>query len=202
MLTLMEGEQAVRYARLIINCHLDKKLHASSSLPKIFSQKAGVFVTLHTYPKQKLRGCIGIPYPIMSLENAIKAAAESVTHDPRFSALKIEESDRVVIEVTILTPPTKIQVKNPQQYLDEIKIGRDGLIAEQGYYKGLLLPQVPVEQEWTVEEFLSQTCLKAGLQPDAWFNTETILYHFSGQIFYEVSPKGDVKEKKIDGSNN
>jgi uncharacterized protein (TIGR00296 family) len=202
MLTLREGEQAIRYCRLIIDCHLNKKPLASSSLPKIFLQKAGVFVTLHTYPTQQLRGCIGLPYPIMPLENAIKEAAESVTHDPRFSPLKIEEIDKVIIEVTILSPPIKIIVKNPQQYLDKIEIGRDGLIAEQGYYKGLLLPQVPVEQGWTVEEFLTQTCLKAGLLPDAWFNTETILYRFSGQIFYEVSPKGEIREKKIDGSNN
>lgn len=202
MLTLREGEQAIRYSRLIIDCHLNKKPLASSSLPKIFLQKAGVFVTLHTYPTQQLRGCIGLPYPIMPLENAIKEAAESVTHDPRFSPLKIEEIDKVIIEVTILSPPIKIIVKNPQQYLDKIEIGRDGLIAEQGYYKGLLLPQVPVEQGWTVEEFLTQTCLKAGLLPDAWFNTETILYRFSGQIFYEVSPKGEIREKKIDGSNN
>ena len=177
-------------------------LNVSPSLSQNFSQKSGVFVTLHTYPKQQLRGCIGIPYPMMPLENAIMEAAQSATHDPRFPPLKKDEINRVIVEVTILTPPIKILVENPQQYLKEIKIGRDGLIAEQGHYKGLLLPQVPVEQGWNVEEFLTQTCLKAGLLPDAWFDSDTILYRFSGNIFYELSPNGDIREKKIDGSNN
>jgi uncharacterized protein (TIGR00296 family) len=202
MLTFTEGEQAVKYARLIIDRHINKKPHVPFPLPKIFLQKAGAFVTLLTYPKQQLRGCIGIPYPIMPLTNTIKESAESVTQDPRFSPLKKDEMDKIIIEVTILTPPTKIIVKNPRQYLDKIKIGRDGLIAEQGYYKGLLLPQVPVEQRWSIEEFLTQTCLKAGLLPDAWFNTETRLYRFSGQIFYEISPNGKIREKDINGSNN
>ena len=157
MLTFKEGEQAVRYARSIIEHYLNKKPHTAPSLSQNFSQKSGVFVTLHTYPKQQLRGCIGIPYPMMPLENAIMEAAQSATRDPRFPPLKKDEINRVIVEVTILTPPIKILVENPQQYLKEIKIGRDGLIAEQGHYKGLLLPQVPVEHGWNVEEFLTQT---------------------------------------------
>lgn len=86
--------------------------------------------------------------------------------------------------------------------MKKIKIGKDGLIAEKGYFKGLLLPQVPIEQGWDVEEFLNQTCMKAGLPPDSWIDKDTKIYQFSGQIFTEMSPKGDIKEKKIDGSNN
>ena len=91
-------------------------------------------------------------------------------------------------------------MNQPQDYLSNIEIGRDGLIVEQGFYKGLLLPQVPVEQGWDKEEFLSNTCMKAGLMPDAWFDNSTKISRFSGQIFTEISPGGEIKEKKIDGS--
>ena len=77
------------------------------------------------------------------------------------------------------------------------RFGKDA--KEKDYFKGLLLPQVPIEQGWDVEEFLNQTCMKAGLPPDSWIDTETKIYQFSGQIFTEMSPKGEIKEKKIDG---
>ncbi len=83
-----------------------------------------------------------------------------------------------------------------------IEIGKDGLIVEQGFYKGLLLPQVPVEQGWDKEEFLSNTCMKAGLLADAWFEKNTKISKFSGQIFTEVEPRGEIKEKNLDGSDN
>ena len=111
-----------------------------------------------------------------------------------------KELDDIIIEVTILTRPELIKVNNPQDYLSEIEIGRDGLIVEQGFYKGLLLPQVPVEQGWNEEEFLSHTCMKAGLTPDAWFDKNIKISKFSGQIFTEISPRGEIKEKKINGS--
>jgi hypothetical protein len=104
--------------------------------------------------------------------------------------------------VTILTKPEVIKVKQPQEYPSHIKIGKDGLIVEQGFYKGLLLPQVPIEQEWNTEEFLSHTCMKAGLLPDAWFDKDIKISKFSGQIFTETKPKGQVKEKCLNGSNN
>jgi len=120
--------------------------------------------------------------------------------DPRFPPLEIDELDRIIIEVTVLTKPEVIKVDDPKDYVEHIKIGRDGLIVEQGFYKGLLLPQVPVEQGWDKEEYLSHTCMKAGLMPDAWFDKSTKIYRFSGQIFTETVPDGEIKEKKIDGS--
>jgi len=120
--------------------------------------------------------------------------------DPRFPPLEIGELNRVIIEVTVLTKPEIITVDDPKDYVEHIKIGRDGLIVEQGFYKGLLLPQVPVEQGWDKEEYLSHTCMKAGLMPDAWFDKSTKIYRFSGQIFTETVPDGEIKEKKIDGS--
>ncbi len=201
MLQLNEGKLAVHLARNTIENHLQKTKENKSQLTQNFSQKSGAFVTLHTYPQKLLRGCIGIPYPIMPLQQALTEAAVSVTHDPRFPPLKREELPNVVIEITVLSPPILISINSPKDYMEKIIIGRDGLIVEKGYFKGLLLPQVPIEQGWDVEEFLNQTCMKAGLPSDSWIDTETKIYQFSGQIFAEISPKGEIKEKKIDGSN-
>jgi len=202
MLNLEEGKKAVNLARNTINDFVKNKKNTISDLKGVFLEKQGTFVTLHTYPKHDLRGCIGIPYPIMSLKDAIIEAAKSSTRDPRFYPLSVDEVDKVVIEVTILTKPSIIKVTNPKDYLSNIKIGIDGLIVEGGVYKGLLLPQVPVEQGWDVEDFLSNTCMKAGLLPDAWINEKIKVFKFSGQIFTEIKPKGNIVEKLIDGSDS
>lgn len=199
MLDLEEGKKAVRFAREIIENYVRKKEIKLKDLGEKFSEKKGAFVTIHTYPEHDLRGCIGIPLPIMPLKNSIYEAAVSATRDPRFPPLSEEELDRIVVEVTILTKPEIIKVNNPSEYPSKIKIGRDGLIVEQGFYKGLLLPQVPVEEKWDEEEFLSHTCMKAGLMPDAWLEKETRIYRFSGQIFTELTPRGEIEEKKLNG---
>jgi uncharacterized protein (TIGR00296 family) len=88
-------------------------------------------------------------------------------------------------------------VDKPTEYPTKIKVGRDGLIMERGHYKGLLLPQVPVEWNWKEEEFLCQTAMKAGLSPDAWLLKDTKIYRFQAIIFEEASPKGQIKQKTI-----
>jgi uncharacterized protein (TIGR00296 family) len=135
------------------------------------------------------------------LEDAIIESAQSATRDPRFPPLESHELNAIIIEVTILTTPELIKVNQPTEYPTHITVGRDGLIVEQGFYKGLLLPQVPIEQQWTVEEFLSNTCMKAGLLPDAWFEKNIKISKFSGQIFTEMKPNGPIKEKHLDGSD-
>ena len=202
MLQIEDGKKAVIFARKTIEEYVKNKKKPSTVSEGFFKEKQGAFVTIHSYPSHELRGCIGIPLPVMSLEEAIIEGATSATHDPRFPPLSNEELENIIIEVTILSPPEKIDVETPEEYLNKIQIGRDGLIVEQGFYKGLLLPQVPVEQGWDKEEFLSHTCMKAGLLPDAWFDKSTKISRFSGQVFTEVEPKGEIKEKKLDGSNN
>ncbi len=199
MLNLEEGTKAVQFARHIIQEYVQQRKESSSNLGQVFHEKQGVFVTLHTYPDHELRGCIGIPLPILSLQEAIFEAAQSVTHDPRFPPLQEGELDAVLVEMTVLTKPELINVKQPKDYLENIEIGRDGLIVEHGFYKGLLLPQVPVEQEWDKEEYLSHTCMKAGLPPDAWFDKTTRVLKFQGQIFTEVKPHGLIQETHLDG---
>ena len=127
--------------------------------------------------------------------------AKSATRDPRFMPLEESEFDGIIIEVTVLTKPELIKVDKPEEYLSKIEIGRDGLIVEQGFFKGLLLPQVPIEQGWEVQEFISHTCMKAGLMPDAWVNKNTKIFKFSGQIFTEIEPRGIIEEKRLDGSH-
>ena len=192
---LEEGEKLVRYARRVIENHVNGR---DTEEMENFDEKRGVFVTLHTYPDKMLRGCIGIPEPVMPLNKAIKEAAISACHVPRFPPLGREETDSVVVEVTVLTPPQLLKCK-PDEYMECIEIGKDGLIVERGYYRGLLLPQVPVEYGWDVETFLQHTCMKAGLPADAWKDEKTRLYKFQGEIFAEEEPKGRVMRVETDG---
>jgi uncharacterized protein (TIGR00296 family) len=202
MLELDDGKKAVVFARQVIEEFVRNNRLFDTDLSDVFKERQGVFVTIHTYPDHNLRGCIGIPLPIMPLKQAIADGAKSATHDPRFPPLSVDELTNIIIEVTILTKPEIIEVSEPNRYLEEIEIGRDGLIVEKGIFKGLLLPQVPIEQSWDKEEFISQTCMKAGLMPDAWFEKDTKISKFSGQIFSEIMPRGEIEEKKLDGSDN
>jgi len=201
MLSFDEGKKAVVFARKVVDLYVKEKNYLDMDLGKIFLEKQGAFVTIHTFPDHDLRGCIGIPLPVMSLKDAIVEGARSVTRDPRFPPLEEGELDRIIIEVTILTKPELIKVDKPEDYLSKIEIGKDGLIVEQGFFKGLLLPQVPIEQGWEKQEFLSHTCMKAGLMSDAWQNENTKISKFSGQIFTEIEPRGKIEEKRLDGSH-
>jgi uncharacterized protein (TIGR00296 family) len=202
MLNHTDGAQAVRLARQILENYVTHTKNSLHPLGNSFFQKQGVFVTLHTFPAHQLRGCIGIPLPVMTLQDAIIEAARSVTRDPRFPPLSELELDTVIVELTVLTTPELIQVKQPQDYPSHLKIGKDGLIIELDFNKGLLLPQVPVEQRWTKEEYLSNTCIKAGLPPDAWLDKNIKISKFQGQIFTETKPRGPVKETHLNGFHN
>ena len=128
-----------------------------------------------------------------SLFNALEdAAISAATKDPRFPAVKSKELDSITFEVTILTPPKKVVVSKPEEYLSKIKVGRDGLIVKHGFYSGLLLPQVPVEYGWNEKEFLEYTCEKAGLPKNYWKNSETEIQKFEGIVFKEENPNGTV----------
>jgi uncharacterized protein (TIGR00296 family) len=199
MYTLADGKFAVKVARKTITALLNKKPKPKFKFPEKFNDKSGVFVTLNTYPDEQLRGCIGYPEPREKLKLAlIDSAISASTRDPRFNPVKKSELDHIVIEVSLLTPPELIKVNRPREYLNKIKIGKDGLIIEKGMYRGLLLPQVPVEWKWDVEEFLAHTCMKAGMSPDSWFEKDVKLYKFSAEIFSETEPGGKVVRKKLE----
>jgi uncharacterized protein (TIGR00296 family) len=196
MLRKSEGELAVKLARKAIEDNIKNGIKIKpESLPPIFKEKRGVFVTLNKKKGGKeLRGCIGRPYPIMQLGEAIiESAINAALEDPRFSPVNPEEIDDLIIEVTVLTVPERIKAK-PADLPGKIVIGRDGLIVATPMSQGLLLPQVAVEHGFDSMEFLSQTCMKAGLMPDAWLNGADV-YSFAGQVFEEVEPCGEVREK-------
>ena len=200
-LTQEEGEYLVKLARNAAETYLKKGeiLKAPSDVPSKFKEHCGVFVTINKVEgKEHLRGCIGLPYPTTMLAQAvIESAISSATQDPRFLPMTAEELDKVVFEVSVLTPPMPVEVENPQDYCSKIKVGKDGLIVERTYCKGLLLPQVPVELHWDEETFLCECCVKAGLPPDSWLLKGTKVYNFQAIIFEEISPKGKIQRKEI-----
>ncbi|WP_290596059.1 MULTISPECIES: TIGR00296 family protein [unclassified Archaeoglobus] len=194
LLTQEEGERAVRLAREAIETYLDERKILQKRFNGVFAEKRGVFTTL---TKQgNLRGCIGFPYPIKRLDEAIiESAISAAVDDPRFDPVRLSEMDEITVEVTVLTPPEKIEVK-PRDLPQHVEIGRHGLIVRMGPFSGLLLPQVAVEYKMDSEEFLSETCMKAGLPPDCWL-TGAEVYRFEGQIFKEVEPRGKIVEVDI-----
>ncbi|MBA3046218.1 MAG: TIGR00296 family protein [Euryarchaeota archaeon] len=195
-----DGALAVRLARASIDNAVKRIPMPDIPVPEKFLAESGAFVTLSTYPKHELRGCIGYPGPYFPLKEALVRAAREATRDPRFKPLKDNELDGITVEVSLLTPPVPLAVKNPKDYLTQIKIGHHGLIVERGGFSGLLLPQVPVEQGWGVEEFLAYTCKKAGLFGDAWQDPKTKLSTFTGEVFGEEKPRGTVTRKVLDGA--
>ena len=188
-----DGNTIVKTARMIVTEYLKNgtKIKLEKEFKNNFSFKSGVFVTLNS--TLGLRGCIGYPLPDKSLFNALEdAAISAATEDPRFLPVKYKELDSITFEVTVLTPPKKIIVSKPEEYLSEIKVGRDGLIVKHGFYSGLLLPQVPIEYGWNEEEFLEYTCEKAGLPKNYWKNPEIEIQKFEGIVFKEEKPNGRV----------
>ena len=192
-----DGDVLVKTARKAVTEFLSNgnRMKLEPDLEKKFSFNSGVFVTLNK--TDGLRGCIGFPMPDKKLSHAIvDGAIAAATEDPRFSPVTMKELDNIVFEVTVLTPPVEIDVSDPMEYLSKIKVGRDGLIIRHSFSSGLLLPQVPVEYGWNVEEFLQHTCEKAGLARDTWKNEDVKIEKFEGIIFKEETPNGVIVREK------
>ncbi len=182
LLSKEDGMLLVREARRIIEKKLGKKA-TEEEIPGRLYEKRGAFVTL--YKNGELRGCIGYPYPMLPLIEAVrKAAVAAAFQDPRFPPLREEELKDIRIEVTVLTTPEKINAHG-RELVKHVEIGKHGLIAEWSPFSGLLLPQVAVEEGWDAETFLAQTCWKAGLEPSKWLDPNVTFYRFEGQIFKE-----------------
>ncbi|HID18081.1 TPA: TIGR00296 family protein [Candidatus Bathyarchaeota archaeon] len=200
-----QGEFLVRLARKAIIEYLKSNIKISPppETPGKLREKCGVFVTLNRVTAKggrELRGCIGYPEPVMPLVKAtIDSAINAAVGDPRFPPVRLGELNQIVIEVSVLTPPQLVKVESLRDYPHQIRIGVDGIIVEKGFYRGLLLPQVPVEWGWDSEEFLSHGCLKAGLPPDAWLVPGTKIYKFQAIIFEEEKPSGEVNRRTLKG---
>jgi len=193
-----DGEILVKTARKIVTEYLKSrsKINLEQKFESDFSFNSGIFVTLNN--SMGLRGCVGFALPDKKLSNALAdASIAAATEDPRFPPVKIEELDQITFQVTVLTPPEKIHVSDPIEYVSNIKVGRDGLIVKHGSQSGLLLPQVPVEYGWNEEDFLSHACEKAGLPRECWKEKETIIQKFEGIVFKEETPNGKVVREHL-----
>jgi hypothetical protein len=139
-------------------------------------EKRGVFVCLKQ--RGELRGCVGYVRPFKPLIEAVWEMAESAAlRDHRFIPVEPKEVDRLEIEITVISPLKRIT--NP----DHVLVSRHGLVVTRGHQIGVLLPQVPVENEWDRDTFLAETCIKAGLDPQAWKDPDTTLEIFTAEIF-------------------
>lgn len=161
-----------------------------AALPDIESTLApdvhcGAFVSI--FRDGELRGCLGrlnSPLPIDSplpIARLVAELAQAVADsDPRFDRVTPQELAGIRLEISVLTPEREIQS------VEEIEVGKHGLIVEQGTSRGLLLPQVPEEHGWDRDAFLDHACVKAGLAADAW-RRGARLFVFEAQIFGERS---------------
>lgn len=162
----------------------DKEYHPDMNLPKIFNEEMGVFVTLNK--KSSLRVCIGYIEAYEPLIDALlDLSLASAFDDPRFTPVKKDEIDDITIEISLLSKPELINVNEYDEYLTQIKIGIDGLIIENGYYRGVFLPQVPVEQHWDVLQYLENLGYKAGASANLWKEENTRIYKFQAHVFEE-----------------
>ena len=140
-------------------------------------EKRGAFVTLVN--QGHLRGCIGYVTPIFPLyKTVIDCSISAATEDPRFQPLNLEELEKIEIEISVLSPLEEVKD------IQEIVVGTHGLVVNQKGKRGLLLPQVPTEHGWDREQFLQETCRKAGLSLDAWKEGARIEY-FTAFVFRE-----------------
>lgn len=189
-----QGKKLLKLARKSIDSFFLKKQVKFSQEKKEFSKPSGVFVTLTKHGE--LRGCIGFPYPIKPLGEAIVEAARAAAFgDPRFTTLTKEEFKGIKIEVSVLSEPKEILVRG-HGMADEVKVGKDGLIVQFSGFSGLLLPQVSKEFKWNSLQFLEATCTKAGLPGNAWLNQNCHVFKFQAEIFKEQGKKLSKEKQK------
>jgi AmmeMemoRadiSam system protein A len=139
----------------------------------------GAFVSLHTHD-HRLRGCVGCMTGSRPVAEVVaEMACAAARRDPRFSPVESNELEDLVIEISVLSPT------EPIASLEDIVVGRDGLLAIQGSQQGVLLPQVASQRGWDAMTFAGQTCLKANLAEDAWRGGDATLYRFAAEVFSE-----------------
>lgn len=179
--TLTAGEKAIllNIARSTIESLIRTGLYAVEPREeKSLNGRYGCFVTIKQ--KGQLRGCIGNFQSERPLFKEIaEMAVASASKDPRFYPMKQADLADFNVEVSVLSKLEKIED------ITQIAIGRHGIYLEKGYYRGVLLPQVATEHGWDRETFLKQTCIKAGLPPEAWRADDAEIYIFSAQVFGE-----------------
>ena len=178
-LTDEEKEELMDIAKESIRCAvLGEEIPDFNIRSEKLKENRGGFVTIKK--EGNLRGCIGYSFPVDNLYKVISEVAVSAAlHDPRFPALSEDELDDIDIDISVLSLLEEVSDVN------EIEVGKHGLLIERGGFKGLLLPQVAIEYDCDRIKFLEQTCYKAGLDKDAWKEPDTVIKKFSAEVFGE-----------------
>jgi uncharacterized protein len=171
--------QLLRLARQAVEqCALGRHLPGADEPPEEpLSARCGAFVTLRK--GGLLRGCIGhIEASTPLCQTVLECAVAAALRDPRFEPVAPLELADLHIEISVLSVLTDVRP-------EEVEVGRHGLVISRDFHRGLLLPQVATQWHWDREQFLEQTCVKAGLPPDAWRHGARI-QAFTAQVFAET----------------
>lgn len=204
--SLEQRRTLLRIAHQAILCALEHRPFGESPPPSLeLEEPRGVFTTLylgdppgalhpaalhsdpqsepHLEPHRQLRGCVGYALPIAPLYRAVAETARAAAFDDsRFLPVTLEEAPRLEVSLSVLSHLFPISP-------DAVEVGRHGLLISQGACRGLLLPQVPVDQNWDRKTFLDQTCRKAGLPLNAWRKGATI-EAFTAEVFGDSDVEG------------
>jgi AmmeMemoRadiSam system protein B/AmmeMemoRadiSam system protein A len=182
-LSRAEKDELLRIAKKSVETVVKERKAYEVTAPafEALQQDRGAFVTLKE--KGQLRGCIGYIAPMRALYLTVRdVAAAAAVEDPRFQRVSVAELGQLEYEISVLSPLRRVTD------IKQIRVGQHGLVIRKGDYEGLLLPQVPTEQGWDRKTFLEQTCLKAGLPPQAWQDEDADLFMFSALVFGEHPP--------------
>lgn len=178
-----EKRSALQLARTaVVETVTQRKLPGSIPRSGIFGERCGLFVTLHV--RGRLQGCIGVIEPDEPLGDAIvRCAASASLEDPRFAPVRAEQLGELSIEISLLSAAAPISP-------EAIELGRHGLLVVLHGKRGLLLPQVAIEHHLTREQFLEETCRKAGLPREAWRDPGARLLGFTCEVFSDEKQTG------------
>jgi len=167
--------------RAISSAVVEKRFPRFPDFPAALSERRGAFVSL--YRAGTLRGCVGqVENPGPLADVVAISAINAALYDSRFTPIQAEEITILAIEISVLTAPERIPP-------EAIVVGRHGLLVVRGSLRGLLLPQVATERNWSGERLLEETCVKAGLARDAWRDPATRVFGFTAEIFSERGPR-------------
>jgi AmmeMemoRadiSam system protein A len=178
-LTAEEKQALLRAARESIAAHFERRRPLLPVAAGALAENRGAFVTLRR--EGELRGCVGMMHSEQPLlETVARMAIASATEDGRFEPVTAGELPGLAIEISALGPLEPIRP-------EEVEVGTHGLLVSYGGRRGVLLPQVPLEQGWDRETFLAHTCRKAGLASDTWRRPGVELLGFAAEVFSEHS---------------
>lgn len=160
----------------------------SSHFQELSEKNTGAFVTLTLH--NQLRGCIGYLEPTNQtlIDTIIQAAKHAAINDPRFPPLSTQELSDIKIEISILSPFSSIKDYK------EIILGVHGLLLDEEGIRALLLPQVVTENNFTLQQFLSAICQKAGINTFSWQKRKLNLKVFTATVFSEMEKREEKYE--------